>query len=187
VERRGLSVGKVSEWCVGSWHLQGCSSGLCRLRTDGLTPVSKYWTYRSHAGDMGPVSLVACYQQMFDFLHYFIGWTERETGYGSVDRSTDVLWIVSGALFLGSSDSVQLCRRLMKGCHVRGSPVGSVRGLAWEAYMSCCRISPYRGYIDSNRHDSRIWVSLVCGSHHVDNLMSLIVIDVMLLNTFNCL
>jgi hypothetical protein len=55
--------------------------------------------YRSHAGDMGPVSLVACRRQIFDFLHCFIGWLGRETGYRPVDRSTGVLWIVSGALF----------------------------------------------------------------------------------------
>jgi hypothetical protein len=33
---------------------------LCRLRTEGLVLVSKYWTYRSHAGDIGSVNLVAC-------------------------------------------------------------------------------------------------------------------------------
>jgi hypothetical protein len=41
---------------VVSQHLQGCSPHLCRLRTAQLAPASKYWTYRSHAGDMGPVS-----------------------------------------------------------------------------------------------------------------------------------
>jgi hypothetical protein len=52
------------------------------------------------------------------------------------------------------------------------------------------RVFPYKVYIDSNRRDSRIRVSLVCGSHHVDNLMnlmSLLVADVVLLNIFNCL
>jgi hypothetical protein len=29
---------------------------MCRLRTEGLVPVSKYRAYRSHAGDMGPAS-----------------------------------------------------------------------------------------------------------------------------------
>jgi hypothetical protein len=46
-----------------AWLLGGCSPRLCRLRTDGLAPASKYWKYQSHAGDMGPVSLVACRQQ----------------------------------------------------------------------------------------------------------------------------
>jgi hypothetical protein len=29
---------------------------LCQLRTHGLAPVSKYWTYQSHVAIMGPVS-----------------------------------------------------------------------------------------------------------------------------------
>jgi hypothetical protein len=51
---------------------------------------------------MGPVNLVAYYRQMFGFLHYFIGWLGRETGYGPTDQSVDVLWILSGALFSGA-------------------------------------------------------------------------------------
>jgi hypothetical protein len=47
--------------------LGGCSPRLCRLRIDGLTPVSKYSMYRSHIGDMGPISLIAVRQQMIDF------------------------------------------------------------------------------------------------------------------------
>jgi hypothetical protein len=110
-------VGNVGEWCVESRHLQGCSPHLCRLRTDGLSPTSKHWTSRSHAGDMGLVSLVAYRQQMFGFLHCFIGWLRRETGYGPADRPADMLRIVLEALFLGSSDSVQRCQRLTKGCY----------------------------------------------------------------------
>jgi hypothetical protein len=41
--------------------------------------------------------------------HYFNGCLGRETGYGPVDRSPGVLWIVSGALFLRSSSPTQLC------------------------------------------------------------------------------
>jgi hypothetical protein len=33
---------------------------LCRLRTDGLTPVSKYWMYQWHTTNMGPVSWGSC-------------------------------------------------------------------------------------------------------------------------------
>jgi hypothetical protein len=35
-------VAKVGEWYVASRHLQGCNHRLCRLRTNDLTPVSKY-------------------------------------------------------------------------------------------------------------------------------------------------
>jgi hypothetical protein len=61
------SVEKVGEWYVKSWCLQGCSPRLCQLRTNGLTPASKYWTYRSHVSVMGTVSLVAGYQQKLVF------------------------------------------------------------------------------------------------------------------------
>jgi hypothetical protein len=51
-----------------------------------------------------------------------------------MDRAVGVLGIVLGALFLGSSDSVQPCQRLVEGCHVWGLPAGSVR----RAYMDWC-------------------------------------------------
>jgi hypothetical protein len=97
---------------------------------------------------------------MFGFLYYFIGWLRRETGYGSMDRSANVVWIVSGALFLGSRDSVQLCRWLVEGYHIRGLPAGSVR----QTYVDWCgkrtcrvgQVSPCKVYIDSNRRDSQI-------------------------------
>jgi hypothetical protein len=88
-------VGMVREWYVESQHLQGCSSRLCRLRTDGLPPTSKYWTYRSHARDMGPVSLVAGCQQklVFSSLPQWLLW-ERSLvwTYGLVSHR-DVGWV----------------------------------------------------------------------------------------------
>jgi uncharacterized membrane protein len=52
------------------------------------------------------------------------------------------------------------------------------------------QVFPCMVYIDLNRRDSRILVSLVYGSHYIDNimnLMSLLIIDVVLFNTLNCL
>jgi hypothetical protein len=60
-------------------------------------------------GDMGPVSLVVGCQQEFDFSPLLFGCCGREAGYGLTDRTTVVLWIVSGALLLGCSGSVQIC------------------------------------------------------------------------------
>jgi hypothetical protein len=40
-ESRGLSVGKGGESDVESQHFKGCSPYLCRLRTEGLVPMSK--------------------------------------------------------------------------------------------------------------------------------------------------
>jgi hypothetical protein len=156
------SEGKGGESVMSILRLLCGSPCLCRLRIEWLVPVSKFWTYRSHASDMSPVSLVAWCQQMFGFLNYFIGWLRRETGYGPIDRSAGVLWIVSGAFFLESSDSIQLCQWLIKGCDVRGPPSGSVH----RAYMDWCgkrtyrvgRVFLCRVYIDSNHRDSRIWV-----------------------------
>jgi hypothetical protein len=68
--------------------------------------------------------------------------------------------VESGALFLGSSESVQLCWVGVKGYCVRGPLAGSVR----RAYVDwrgkrMCRVGwvfPYRVYIDLNHRDSRI-------------------------------
>jgi hypothetical protein len=48
--------GKGGESDVSILRFLCGSPRLCRLRTEGLVPVSKYQTYRSHAGDMGSVS-----------------------------------------------------------------------------------------------------------------------------------
>jgi hypothetical protein len=64
------------------------------------------------------------------------------------------------SFFSGAVRSVQICRRLVKGFHVRGLSTGSVR----RAYLDCrgkrtCRagrVFPCRVYIDSNHCDSRI-------------------------------
>jgi hypothetical protein len=142
-------VGKVGKWYVKRWHLQGCSRRLCRLRTDELALVSKYWTYRSHVGDMGPVSLVACCQQMFSFRHCFIGWLRRETWYRPPDRLASVL----------CPTQLTTHERLVYVNHVRYIWFRARRGPSVEG-MSCVgRVFPYKVYINSNCRDSRIWVT----------------------------
>jgi hypothetical protein len=157
------SEGKGEDSVVAIPRFLCGSPRLCQLRTERLVPVSKYWTYWSHAGDMSPISLLAYCWQMFGFLHYFIGWLGREIRYGPTNRTTGVLWIVLGSIFLRSSDSVQLGRWLVKGYHVWGPPVGSIRRtyMDWRRKRTC-RVGwvfPYRMYIDSNRRDSWIWVT----------------------------
>jgi hypothetical protein len=80
--------------------------------------------------------------------------------FGPADRSADVLWIVSGALFLGSSG---ICPNLSapreslpRTWTARRKHTLGIRGLAWEAYVSCWSGFPCRVYIDSNHHDPRI-------------------------------
>jgi hypothetical protein len=62
--------------------------------------------------------------------------------------------------FSGAVGSVEICRRLVKGCHVRGSPAGSVRWAYVDRHgKRTCRVGrvfPCRVYIDSNHRDSRI-------------------------------
>jgi hypothetical protein len=68
------------------------SPSLCWLRTEGLVPMGKYLTYRSHAGVYGPSK--PCTWLLTDAWlcpHYFIGWLRRETGYGPTYRSTGML------------------------------------------------------------------------------------------------
>jgi hypothetical protein len=86
---------------------------------------------------------------MFGILHYFIGWLRREIGYGPADRSVGVLWIVSGAFFLGSSG---ICPNLLvprerlphTGTACR-KHMPDVRELEWEAYVSCWSGFPLQG------------------------------------------
>jgi hypothetical protein len=62
--------------------------------------------------------------------------------------------------FSGAVGSVQICRCLVKCCHVRGPPTGSIRWVYvdWCGKRTCRvgRVFPCRVYIDSNRCDSRI-------------------------------
>jgi hypothetical protein len=84
----------------------------------------------------------------------------EKLGGGPVDQSVDMLGIVSGAHFFRSSRVRQLCWVSIKGFHIRGLPMESVCVMNMDQRKKCtCRVYqvfPYRVYIDSNRHDSRI-------------------------------
>jgi hypothetical protein len=173
VERGGPSIGKVGEWCVESQYLQGCSPHLCLLRTDGLAPVSKYWTYRLHAGVMGLVSWGSCATTWSKPLSPTprLSWgrgneVTQDTAGPVCLRSPRLLSGV-GACFVLVGTSERLPTRItgdVWSWTIRESSVKSV----WRVD----RIFPYMVYIDSNRRESWIWVPLVCGSHHVDNVMN---------------
>jgi hypothetical protein len=136
---------------------------MCRLRTVRLAPVSKYWTYRSHAGDMGPVSLVVGCQQELDFSPMLFGCCGREAGYGPMNQMTVVPWIVSGVLLLRCSGCVQICwwlyERLLYVDRVRYVWSWTICGLSVESVWRVGRVFPCRVYHDSNHRDSRIWVT----------------------------
>jgi hypothetical protein len=133
------SIVKVGEWYVESRHLQSGSPFLCRLRTDGLTPASKYWMYWSHAGDMGPVTLVVFSSTdvwlkrtvSMVVLREKLRWVPRATQSGGE--------VESRALFLRSSESIQLCWVGIKGCHIQGLPTESVQVayVDWRRKRTC--------------------------------------------------
>jgi hypothetical protein len=103
-----------------------CSSlRLCQLRTKGLVPLSKYWAYRSRAGDMGPVSLVSYHQQMLG-LRLLIRWLcwERNWGGSHGPLSWAERWSREH-FFSGAVVSNQCCWRLAKGCYMRAT---------WDTY-----------------------------------------------------
>jgi hypothetical protein len=77
-----------------------------------------------------------------------------------VDRSVGVLWIVSGAFFLGSS-GIRLNlsvthKRLLCVDHVRYVWSMTIRRLSVGCVWHVDWIFPCRMYIDLNRRDSRI-------------------------------
>jgi hypothetical protein len=137
---------------------------LCRLRTEGLVPMSKYWMYRSHAGVYGS-SKPSSWSSTEAWLK------STASLVGSGEKLGMDPWINQPAqcglcrepIFSGAVGSVQFCRWLMKGCHLRGLSVGSV----CQAYVdrrgkhTCCVdwVFPCRVYIDSNHYDSQIWVT----------------------------
>jgi hypothetical protein len=74
------SEGKGGESVVTILRFLCGSLCLCWLSTEGLVLVSKYCTYRSHAGDMGLVSLVACHQQKLglSLLLHWLAWERNQ-------------------------------------------------------------------------------------------------------------
>jgi hypothetical protein len=144
------SEGKGGESVVAILRFLWGSHYLCRLRTKGLVPVSKYWTYWSCAGVYGPdkpSSWMPTYAWLCPYC--FNGLFGRETGCEPVDQSVGMLWIVSGALFLGSSGPAQLCWRLRERLPCTGTThrkrMSGIHRLEWEAYMSCWLDFPLEG------------------------------------------
>jgi hypothetical protein len=62
--------------------------------------------------------------------------------------------------------------KLLYADYVRYIWSGSICGSSVESVCHIGQVFPCRVYIDSNHRDSQIRVPLVCGSHHVDNLMN---------------
>jgi hypothetical protein len=140
------SEGKGGESVVVILMFLCGSSHMCRLRTEWLVPLSKYWTYRSHAGDMGPVSLVACHQQVFD-LSALLKWLcwERNWGESRGPLSQAERWsrkhFFSGPVHL--SNPIDDSRKVVT---YRDRPQETYAGYAWTGVGSVyvIRFSPVR-------------------------------------------
>jgi hypothetical protein len=139
---------------------QPCSDFLAH--TLEVCKASKYWTYRSHTGGIGPVSLVACRQQKLDFsplLHWLFWERSWVRTRGPVGRCA-VGWVRSP-----SSQKQWICSNLLttmwkvtmcwpREIHMVWDHMRTKRGMC----VACWSSFPYRVYIDSNRRDSWIWV-----------------------------
>jgi hypothetical protein len=140
------SEGKGGESVVAILRFLCGSSHLCRLRTEWLVSVSKYWTYRSHAGDVGPVSLVACHQQVFG-LSALLQWLCWERNWG---RSRGLLNRAKGwsreHFFLGAVHPFNPVDDLVKGWCIwttwNAYGRGSYADRAWKACDVLIGFSP---------------------------------------------
>jgi hypothetical protein len=136
-------LGRSGSGYVASRHLQGCSPHLCWLRIVRLAPVSKYWTYRSHAGDMVPVSWCSYVTIGPKPLSPTPGLSHGRRNEATQDDSR-----VSLSLVAKTSSG---CRGLfrLRGLSRTGTAhrkrMPGVRGLEWEAYVACWSSFPLQG------------------------------------------
>jgi hypothetical protein len=122
---------------------------LCRLRTEWLIPVSKYWTYRSHAGVYEPSK-----PSSLPLIDAWLKPTASLAGLGEklrcVPQTTQRGWEVKlGAFFLRSSSIhptlLMTYVRLPRTGTARRKHTLGVHRLAWEAYVSCWSGFPLQG------------------------------------------
>jgi hypothetical protein len=163
-ETGGSSVGKSGESDVASWDLQGGNPCMCQLRIDVLAPMSKYWTYWSHAGVMSPVSRCSLLtNRWLAFITALMAIRREKLGGGPTDWLASVWGIVSGALFLRSNKvhPTLLGQRERLPCMgtAHGKHTCCIRGLVKEAYVLCVSSFPCKVYIDLNHRDSWIWLT----------------------------
>jgi hypothetical protein len=153
------SIGNVGEWYVANRHLQGCSPRLCQLRTDELAPASMYWTYQSFAGVYGP-SKPSSWSPTGAYLMptaSLVGLGEK-LGTNSQIGQPVCYRLCQEPLFSGSVGSIQICRRLKKGCYM-WTTWDMYGRLSVESMWHVGRVFPCWVYIDSNCYDSRVWVT----------------------------
>jgi hypothetical protein len=156
--------GKDGESVVDILRFLCGSPRLCWLRTEGLVPVSKYWMYRSHAGDYGPSKPSSqLSKEAWLFPTASLVFVGEKLGTDPWIGQLACCRLYRGPFFSGAVDLFKSVDDCAKGCHVRGLPAGSVCRAYVDWRGKCtCRVGqgfPYRVYNDSNRRDTRIWVT----------------------------
>jgi hypothetical protein len=158
-------VEKAEECHMESRHRQGCSPPPPPMSVKGrwVGPVSKYWTYRSHVGDMGPVNLVTGCQQKLVFsplLHWLLwkrSWVQTR---GPVSRhavdwvgrpSSREQWIYSNLFTTMRKVAMHWPREVRMVWDYMRTKHG-MRVACWSGF-------PCRVYINLIHVDSRIWVT----------------------------
>jgi hypothetical protein len=125
------------------------SPRLYRLRTEGLVPVSKYWTYRSHAGVYEP-SKPSSLSSTDAWLKSTASLVRLGEKLRRVPWTTQLGWEVeSGALFLKSSSIrpmlLMTYERLPRTGIAHRKRTPGVHRLNWEVYVLCWSGFPLQG------------------------------------------
>jgi hypothetical protein len=112
-------VRKVGEWKVESQQLQGYSPCLCQLRTNGLALVRKYWMYQSHVGVYGPSkpSSRSPTRAWIMPIASLVGSGEKLGTDPQIGQPV-CCGLCREPFFSGAVGSIQICRRLVKGCYM---------------------------------------------------------------------
>jgi hypothetical protein len=130
-------LGRSGSGYVASRHLQGCSLRLCRLRTVRLASASKYWTYRSHVGDMGIVSQVVGCQQELTFPHYSLAVVGEKLGTDPRIGRPSCCGLCREPFFSGAVDLFKFVDDGTKGCYMWTTwdtyGRGAYAGWEWKA------------------------------------------------------
>jgi hypothetical protein len=160
VEDRRLGRSESEMWKVGTSNV---IAPPVSAKDWWVSPVRKYWMYRSHTGDMDRVSLVASCQHklIFSPLLYWMLWERNWVQtHGLVSRravgcvgspSSWEQWICSNLLTTTWKITMRWSREIrMVLVHTQ-----TERGMC----VACWSSFPYRVYIDSNSRDSRICVT----------------------------